>query len=126
MVTKNQKVGEVSTAAIADWLAPWLPRWTRPQIARWLSERAHERAMCLVSQHGLPVALGVVREENDGGLHVECVVGDQALTWFLVNYLNQRWPDWRRRRLTMVRRGKVKPVSVRLIERFVVLLPGGG
>lgn len=125
-MTSSIPTGAIKTAAVVDWIqrkAPGGPgAWGAERLGRWLTSRQGAGNLWIVVVGSEPQAIGVATEREDGAIHVELMIAEHRDLWSsLLNALMRRWPDWRDRRFTAVRRGQERPFPMeKLIDRMEV------
>lgn len=95
-------------------------QWTDAVLRGWLCKRDAEDKLALVMRGEDITAMAAAEERGDGTVHLELLIAEQPWLWCaLLRRLMKRWPDWRERRFTAVRHGRLRPFPlVRLIERL--------
>lgn len=125
-MTGTIPIAAIKTAAVVAWIKAKCPRgpgaWGEPVLHWWLSTRQDAGELWIVCVGGAPNAIGVAHEQPDGSVHVELMIAESRDLWeSLLSALMRRWPDWRDRRFTAIRRGKRRTFNVqRLIDRMEV------
>jgi hypothetical protein len=67
-------------------------------------------------------AIAAATEQPDRSVHVDLLIAPQWMWRGMLRYLTTRWPDWRTRTFTAVRRGRQRHYPLqRLIQRLQIV-----
>ena len=95
--------------------------WDDSVLRRWLTRRNQLGELRLLCDGEQVMAIAAATEQPDRSIHIDLVIGPEWTWHGMLRYLTTRWPDWRQRRFTAVRRGRHRPFPLqRLIQRLQI------